>query len=197
MGATTDVTTGKNSSRRLHERRERDRKEQLVFNLLVLLAVLDDEEERERDDGEGGEDAGGDLEGGVDAGDAGDVEGGGGAGLAVGHLGARRVGGVGAQVVGARGDVAGDDVREAAAAAGGGGVRLLGDLELARLVLAEVVLGLAPPAVLLARRRVAQLHLHVLVRRVGAGGLRALQAPRHRHRVHAGVQDCACAWPAM
>jgi len=54
-----------------------------------------------------------------------------------------RVGGVGAHVVGARGDVASDDVPEAA---GARGVRLLGDLELARLVLAEVVVGLAPPA---------------------------------------------------
>uniref|UniRef100_A0A804PKM0 Uncharacterized protein n=1 Tax=Zea mays TaxID=4577 RepID=A0A804PKM0_MAIZE len=156
--------------------------------LLVLLAGLDDEEEGERDDGEGREDAGGDLERGVDAGDAGDVEGGGGRRLAVGHLGARRVRGEGAQVVGARGDVAGDGVLEAAGRRRR--VRLLGDLELARLVLADVVLGLAPPAVLLARRRVAQLHLHALVPGVGAGRLRGVQAPRHRQRVHAGVQDC-------
>jgi len=102
-----------------------------------------------------------------------------------------RVGGVGAHVVGARGDVAGDDVPEAVGGSAGGGVRLLGDLELARLVLAEVVVGLAPPAVFLARRRVAQLHRHVLVGGGGARGLRGVQAPRHRHRVHAGVQDCA------
>jgi len=193
MGATT-VTTGKNSSRRLHvwaQPHARGR-----ASLLVLLAVLDDEEECERGDGECREDAGGDLEGRVDTSDAGDVEGCGGARLAVGHLGARRVRGVGAHVVGARGDVAGDDVREAAGGSAGG-VRLLGDLELARLVLAEVVVGLAPPAVLLARRRVAQLHLHVLVAGVGAGRLGGVQAPRHRHRVHAGVQDCAHGHMAM
>lgn len=159
--------------------------------LLVLLAVLDDEEEGERGDGEGREHAGGDLDGGVDARDADDVEGGGGAGLAVGHLRARRVERVGAHVVGGRGDVAGDGVLEAAAAAGG--VGLFGDLELARLVLLEVVVGLAPPAVLLAHRRVAQLHHDALVGGVGAGGLRRVQRPRHRQLVHAGVQNCS-AW---
>jgi hypothetical protein len=162
--------------------------------LLVFLAVLDDEEEGERGDGESREHAGGDLDGCVDARDAGDVEGRGGAGLAEGHLRAGGVERVGAHVVGARGDVAGDGVLEAAA--GAGGVVLLGELELARLVLAEVVVGLAPPAVLLAHRRVAQFHLHALVGGVGAGGLSGVQGPRHGDLVHAGVQDCA-SWPCI
>lgn len=157
-------------------------------DLLVLLALLDDEEEGERGDGEGGEDAGGDLEGGVDAGDPGDVEGGVRRALPVGHLRAGRVHRVGAHEVGRRRDVARHHVVEPA---GAGGVRLHGDLELARLVLVQVVGGLAPPAVRPARRRVAQLHLHALERRVGARRLRRVQRPRHRHRVLAGVHDCS------
>ena len=164
---------------------------------LVLPPLLDDGEEGERGDGERGEHGGGDAEGRVDARDARDAEVVGGRGLAVAHGRPGRVQGVGAHVVGRGGDVAGHPVPErrarARARAGGGGVRVrlrLGDLELARLVLAQVVVGLAPPAVLLARRRVAEGHLHRLVPGVRAGRRRRVQTPCHGDRVLAGVQDC-------
>uniref|UniRef100_A0A453MBK1 Uncharacterized protein n=1 Tax=Aegilops tauschii subsp. strangulata TaxID=200361 RepID=A0A453MBK1_AEGTS len=157
-----------------------------VPSLVILLALLNEEEEGEGDDGEGGEDAGGDLDGGGDARDADDVEGGGGRGLAVGDLRAGGVERVGAHVVGGGGDVEGDAVLDPAA---GAGVGLLGDLELAGLVFLEVVVGLAPLALLLARRRVAEADLHVLVGGVVAGRPRRVEGPRHRDHVLAGMEN--------
>lgn len=155
-----------------------------AYGLLVLPPLLDDDEEGERGDGERGEHGGGDPEGRVDARDARDVEVVGGRGLAVAHRRPGRVQRVGAHVVGRGGDVAGDPVPERPLAAG---VRLPGDPELARLVLAQVVVGLAPPAVLLARRRVAEGHLQRLVH---GAGRRRVEVPCHGYRVLAGVQDC-------
>lgn len=155
---------------------------------LVLLLVLEDEEDGERGDGERGEHAGGDLDGRGDAGDARDGEAGRGRRLAIGHPRPRRVERVGAHVVRRRRDVACHRVLELAGAV----VRLLGDLELTRLVLAQVVVGLAPPAAHLARRRVAQGHLHRLVAGIRPGRRRRgrrVQRPCHGDGVLAGVQD--------
>jgi hypothetical protein len=160
--------------------------ERTETTLLVLLTVLDNEEEGKRDDGEGGEHAGGDLDGRGDPRDADDLEV---ArcvvGLAVGHELAGPVQHVGAHEIEARGDVPGDAILEAAA--GGPVVGLLGELELARLVLAQVVVGLAPPAVLAALRRVAQLY-HDLG---GVGRLCTFTPPPfYVDLALAGVQNC-------
>lgn len=150
------------------------------------------EEGDEGKDGEGGEAGGGDVQGGVVPGDAIDLEEvlglGGVGGLPEGQLFVGGVDGVRPHEEGGAGDLLAHQVGEVAPAAGG--VGLGGDGEGAGLVLAEVVVGLPPPAVLLARRRVAEPHLDLLVRRVGVGREALVQRPAHRDGVHPRPQHC-------
>lgn len=159
------------------------------FLLLLCFPLLHREEEDERKNGKGGEAARRNVERRVAAGDPHHVEQVGGlrgvGRLPVSDLGVAGVERVRPHEVGPGGDSALHGVHEGAAAAA---VGLRGDLELARLVLLQVVVGLAPPAVDLAHRIVAQQHFDLLVARVSARRRALVQLPAHLELVDAGVQ---------
>lgn len=138
----------------------------------LSFPLLDEEKAEQGDHRESREDAGGDVDGGMAAGDGLYLEEvsrlvGVGA-LPVPDLVVARVECIGSDKVGGAGDVPLHRPPEALGRAAGR-IRPRYDLELACLVLAQVVLGLPPRPVALAHRRIAQLHLHRPVHGVAPG----------------------------